>query len=178
LSTDEYLSAIAIDPRDPNVVYAGTSDLGGWGTGGSFKSVDGGVSWTRTGNGAVYITLIDPGNPDGHNSLIAGPCDPLFDAFAYDPHGSGTLFCGGNAKVFRSADVGKNWTEAGSGLRGHVNSLAFGSQGSKLYPATSGGLFEINLDSLDDKSGQPSLPDHDSAAYPQSSRYRPIRRPL
>lgn len=178
LSTDEYLSAIAVDPRDPNVVYAGTSDLGGWGTGGLFKSVDGGASWTRTGNGAVYTLLIDPGNPDKLNSFIAGPCDPLFDAFAYDPRG-GTLYCGGDAKVLRSTNAGKNWTEVGSGLRGHVNALAFGSQDPrKLYAATSGGLFEINLDSLDDNSDQLSVAGHDSAAAGQSKKDRPFRRRL
>ena len=176
MSTDEYLSAIAIHPRDANVIYAGTSDLGGWGTGGTFKSVDGGVSWTRTGNGAVYFLLIDPGNPDGPNSLIAGPCDVISGVFVYDPQDSRTLYCGAVGQVFRSADAGKNWTEVGSGLRGRVNSLAFGSQDSRnLYAATSGGLFEINLDSLNDNSAQLSLPDQDPAAAGQSRKDRRFR---
>lgn len=161
LTTEEYISTIALDPRNPDVVYAGTADLGGWGTGGLFKSVDGGVSWRKLTNGAVYFPLlIDPRNPDtiylgGARSTDGGetwtnlraPCDPYFGAFAFDPQGSGTVYCGDNAKVFRSADAGASWSEVGSGLRGRVNSLTFDPQNpTTLYAATSGGVFAITLD--------------------------------
>jgi len=158
LSSVEYISALAIDPRNPNVIYASTADVGGWGAGGLFKSVDAGVSWRKLSDGAVYLLLIDPGNPD---TIVSGgwstdggetwsplniPCDRYFGAFAFDPQGSGTLYCGDNAKVFRTADAGKSWSEVGTGLRGRVNSLTFDAlEPTTLYAATSGGVFAVSL---------------------------------
>ena len=48
--------ALAINPTSPNIVYAGT------GTGGVFKSTDGGASWSATNNGLTNLDVISLGH--------------------------------------------------------------------------------------------------------------------
>jgi len=163
------VGVIAVDPQNPNIVYAGT-ESGGWGASGLWKSMDGGASWqnfTGTGTDEVYALLIDPRSPgtiyysDGsslHDSTDGGMTwtatmlpDTCFDTLVMDPQDSSTLYCGGvnDAKVFRSADAGVSWTDVGSGLRGNVNSLTFESQDPRtLYAGTDGGLFAITFEAL------------------------------
>ncbi len=55
------IPALAIDPTTPTTIYAGTFNLG------VFKSMDGGVSWSRMGNGmpanVVSALVINPKTP-------------------------------------------------------------------------------------------------------------------
>jgi hypothetical protein len=57
--------ALAIDPQNPNILYAGTER---WGR--VFKSTDGGATWSGTSlTRTVWALAIDPQNP---NILYAG----------------------------------------------------------------------------------------------------------
>ena len=46
-------SSLAVDPRDPNVVYVG-----------GFKSIDGGETWNFMEGGGDTALVMDPSNPD------------------------------------------------------------------------------------------------------------------
>jgi len=91
--------ALAIDPQNPNIVYASTS-------GGVFKSGNGGANWSAANSGLpvgyfARSLAIDPRNP---STLYAG--------------GSCTVL--GSCGIFKSTDGGTSWSPANSGLDGAV----------------------------------------------------------
>jgi photosystem II stability/assembly factor-like uncharacterized protein len=82
------VSAMAIDPKTPTTLYAGTPD------GGLFKSTDGGAQWTAKGEGLTnaYISEIA-----SINTIATIAIDPLTPT---------TLCVGTDTGVFKSADAG------------------------------------------------------------------------
>jgi photosystem II stability/assembly factor-like uncharacterized protein len=102
--------SLAIDPQDPNTLYATCANSCPPGSE-LFKSTDGGANWTAFGEGlpanGVLTIAIDPLNPD-------------------------TLYAVLRAGLFKSTDGGANWIAAGSGLPtgngGSVVSLAIDPQ--------------------------------------------------
>ena len=94
LAKDAYVSSLAIDPKNSAVVYAGTigtvTVLGG--TGGVFKSTDGGQSWRKVGQ-------------SGHVAALA--IDPVDSAFVYAGYRVRSQFDSGG--VYRSSDGGETW---------------------------------------------------------------------
>lgn len=110
------VTALAIDPRRTETVYAGTLD-------GIFKTVDGGHVWTRLGESL----------PDSYIS-----------ALVLDPTNPGILYIGGRAGVFKSRDGGVTWESSIDGLTNrNVLSLAISRVSpALLYAGTNGsGLF-------------------------------------
>ena len=111
--------ALAIDPQNPDTVYAGTS-------GGVFKTTNGGTSWKLSNSGlpaghVARTLVIDPGNP---NTLYAGG-----ECGAY-----------GACPMFKSTDGAKSWSPINSGLEAVivVKSLAIDPQNTgTLYAGTS-----------------------------------------
>ncbi|MBI1922345.1 MAG: hypothetical protein HYS23_14815, partial [Geobacter sp.] len=64
------INSIAIDPQQPNTLYAGTSDAG------IFKSSDGGNAWTQINNGLGSLNVLSIAiNQKNPNSLVAGTAD-------------------------------------------------------------------------------------------------------
>ncbi|HTM51659.1 MAG TPA: hypothetical protein VL285_23350 [Bryobacteraceae bacterium] len=92
------ISALAIDPRNPDTVYAIESDTR------VFKTADAGASWT-----AVYS---EPTTPRGLTVL------------RIDPQTSGTMYAGTPVGVFKTTNDGANWSAVNAGLpndgNGHV----------------------------------------------------------
>jgi photosystem II stability/assembly factor-like uncharacterized protein len=84
------ITVIVIDPKDADVVYAGTDNAG------IYKSIDGGVSWKPVHNGlgraSIYSLVIDPLRP---SNLYAG------------------VIQGG---VYRTTDGGEHWAVANEGF--------------------------------------------------------------
>ncbi len=86
---DNYdVRSLAVDPANPDVVYAGYP-------GRLYKSTDGGVTWNRADNGL---------KGSGANSLVIDPVNPS------------VLYASGNQGVFKSTDGGGNWVAASDGL--------------------------------------------------------------
>ena len=94
--------ALAIDPRNSNVVYAGTA------LGGVWKSTNGGDSWApltdKQPSLAVGALTLDPQNPD---IIYAGTGEPTLGLDNY--YGAGML---------KSTDGGQSWTLLGANVFG------------------------------------------------------------
>ncbi|MGI8919430.1 MAG: Calx-beta domain-containing protein [Pyrinomonadaceae bacterium] len=106
---NNYVSALAIDPGNSAIIYAGTDA-------GLFKSTNGGETWTPRGN-LYYATLL---TIDPHNSTI-------IYALAYDSDDSFT--------VFKSIDSGNTWNRSDGNVTTHfcyVNAMVL----DPLNPAT------------------------------------------
>ncbi len=96
------IGAVAIDPKNHNVVWAGTGETNprndvSWGDG-IYKTTDGGKTWTNAGLGtthAIASIVIDPRDP---NTVVVGA---LGDVFADSP----------DRGVYRTDDGGKSWTK-------------------------------------------------------------------
>lgn len=119
------LTALAIDPQNPNRLYAGFQ------RGGVMVSQDGGVSWTASSSGmnpetSVLDLVTDLANP---GVLYAATPD---------------------SGVYVSTDSGATWMAINDGLltRAAV-SLALSTDGSILYLATTGGgVFRLGTPDL------------------------------
>ncbi len=86
-----FLISIAIDPTNPQLVYAGS-----WGAG-VFKSQDGGQNWQASNHGLGNLYI---------NSLALDPARP---AILY----AGTY----KNQVYKSIDHGNSWTWSGTGMQ-------------------------------------------------------------
>ncbi|MGH8399163.1 MAG: hypothetical protein ACRETA_13105, partial [Gammaproteobacteria bacterium] len=141
--------ALAIDPNNTDIIYAGTSQRVILGTGNSaffgppdssqalFKSTDGGNSWIQLGSG------FPSGNTGNARNLFLGQD---INVVIVDPADSNTLYLSCFSGVFRSTDGGQNWT-AGTGVVGDARSLVLDTStpvGSRiLYTGISGkGAFQ------------------------------------
>ncbi len=99
--------AIAIDPNNPETIYAGSGECSylqgfiGFDGKGIFKSTDGGATWTRITNGIGPITNFGDLAVSPYNSNL------VIGAMA-----SGYFFSGDlpNEGIWRSSDAGLSWT--------------------------------------------------------------------
>lgn len=135
------VAALAIDPQNPNNVYAGSGEPNCYAANkGIYDSADGGLSWidTQSGIGCLSAIVIDPQNTgtvyagswfnggvnkstdEGRTWTVissglppATNFGPWVNALAIDPRNSGTLFAGAN-RVFKSIDGGANWVAMNS----------------------------------------------------------------
>ena len=127
------IQSLAIDPTNPETLYAGTES-------GVFKSTDGGASWDNVNSALkVFSIVIDPRKPstlyassfgvfksiDGGANWSAAssglpgiPTLPLVEvgALAIDPQNPETLYAGTRTGVFKSRDGGASWNATNSGL--------------------------------------------------------------
>jgi photosystem II stability/assembly factor-like uncharacterized protein len=131
-----FVRALAIDPRHPKTIYAGTER-------GFFKSTDAGASWTAPDTASTPRTVtslaVDPRNSQvlyaGTYNGVAKSTEggrswryrnrglarryvleePLVAAVAVDPHepqtvyAGGTAWAGGTGGIFRSVDGAHRW---------------------------------------------------------------------
>ncbi|MCB1640547.1 MAG: hypothetical protein KDI37_02365 [Xanthomonadales bacterium] len=101
------IGAMALDPADPNVLYAGTGDHRRnrsftFGAGGLLKSVDGGENWALLG-AEVF-------NPVYTQPIGDFPQYRAISTIAIDPRDSARLIVGTNHGLYLSADAGQTWT--------------------------------------------------------------------
>lgn len=157
--TSGRVNAIAIDPRNNDVVYIGAAEGGIW------KTTDGGVTWTALTDDQVSLAsgsiALDPNHPDtvyvgtGEENFasdsyygagilkstdggatwvnIVGPfLRDKIGALVVHPTNSQILICTSTLGVWRSADGGAAWTQVLSGAAG--TSLAIDpTNGDNVY---------------------------------------------
>jgi glucose/arabinose dehydrogenase len=96
-------SAIAVDPLNPSIVYAGRlGDGSDDGRGGMYKSTNSGETWVTMNRGPI-----PPGQKDR---------DPSVYALAVDPRTTSTIYVVTGAGVFKSTGAGEGWAAVNSGL--------------------------------------------------------------
>jgi len=122
---------LAIDPRPPNMLYAGVNVLANSPqdelNAGVFKSADGGATWS-----SVYKRGL--------------PADAYIQALAVDPHTSTTLYVGVTfGGVFQSDDGGANWRPLSTGQKFEaVRALVIDPrEPTTIYALTTNGIFSI-----------------------------------
>ncbi len=126
------VTAMAIDPRDPNVVYVGVyqSAFNDAGCAGVFKSVNGMASWKAIGP-RVHVSSLAVDPTDSRVVDAGGLNSPYF--FRPPPG------------LFETSDGGANWSAEGGRLGElGVNALAFDPSGT-LHVATESGVFEFQF---------------------------------
>jgi photosystem II stability/assembly factor-like uncharacterized protein len=120
---DVTISAMVLDPTNPEVVYASTAFS-------MYKTVDGGVSWFPIGGSGVSL-IIDPSNPttlyaglspvggvvksvDGGETFLPasnGIGTPAVFTLAIDPNHPNVLYAGTQGfGAFKSSDGARTWT--------------------------------------------------------------------
>ena len=159
---------LALDPRRPTVLYAGTS-------GGVYKSVNRATRWDKVNNGlvppevlkssralGVTVILVDPHAPDtvyaatlsgiykstnGAQSWIRiaeSLPDQMISAMVLDRARAGVIYAASREGVHRSEDGGATWRAMNSGLASlNIRSLVQSPTDAKtLYVGTNGsGLY-------------------------------------
>jgi photosystem II stability/assembly factor-like uncharacterized protein len=111
-------AAIAIDPIDTSILYAGTSNREGsqfsnaatQPGAGLFKSTDGGASWIRLGSS------YPSSSPSNANIFF----NQALNVVIVDPADNRIVYLASNSGLFRSTDGGLNWNKVANGT---VNSL-------------------------------------------------------
>jgi len=121
------IESIAIDPKNPDVVYAGTWHL-------AWKTTDGGASWHHINKGMiedsdVFSIIVDSTNP---SVVFASACSGIYksqsagDSFQkiqgipfsarrtrvlkQDPSNPAIVYAGTTEGLWKTSDAGKTWT--------------------------------------------------------------------
>jgi len=120
------ISALAFNPKDAKIVYAGAA------TGGVFKSLDRGVSWRPIFDNQAVLPIgdvaVDPNNP---NVLYVG---------TGEANGGHNNFSG--AGVFKSTDAGSTWKLSGLETTTAIGRIVIDpSNSNRVYVAAIGSYF-------------------------------------
>jgi regulation of enolase protein 1 (concanavalin A-like superfamily) len=169
------VSSIVFDPRDSNVLYAGTGEgyfnqdaIGGAGI---FKSTDGGASWAQlpatapaaTPNfddtnrlafsldGAVLLAATNHGvfrSTDGGLSFAATTVSGWMGQVVFSPNDSNDALAAGFGAVYVTHDSGQSWTAA-SGLQGGRIEVGYSKSDGSIYASVddNGGSLYRSFDS-------------------------------
>jgi photosystem II stability/assembly factor-like uncharacterized protein len=151
-------SPLAIDPRNPQVLYAGGRGVS--------KSSDGGLTWRRSGLGRTPVPAVAV-DPSEAGTLYAGTNAGVLKstnagatwqrlhgaldgarvrALAADPRHHRTVFAGTESGVFWSTDGGLSWHRFTRLPHRPFRALAVDRSAGLLYAgADGGGIFELKL---------------------------------
>lgn len=110
------VTAFAISPKDPDVLYAGMKNSG------IYKSIDGGISWRPAHSGLADITV---------------------ESLVIDFQDTQILYAGTPSGIFKSEDGGEKWSRIGEGnyllVDPQDNSHLYGRDGDNILESTDQG---------------------------------------
>jgi photosystem II stability/assembly factor-like uncharacterized protein len=144
LTETRHIGQIAIDPKDPNIVYVAA--VGYHFTSnperGLYKTIDGGKTWNRvlylSDKVGVVSVVVDPKNPA---NVFAATYDKQRVPWNFDEGGPET-------GIHRSKDAGKTWARLGGGLpTGKLARIGFA-----IYPKNPSIIYTI----IDNQNPRPS----------------------
>lgn len=166
LGLEQRVQSLAIDPKNPNVLYAG---VGGFLSGTLYKSTDAGENWIDLENGrpifnTVSCLAIDPGNTnivyagtDGRGILFKttdggqtwnatglGETSRVIDMVAISPQANNRIYAGVRfGGLYVSNDGGISWQkETLPDSVQNCTDLVFDSANEYVYAATGFGCFK------------------------------------
>lgn len=96
------VQSMALDPTNPNILYAGTGE-------GFFETVEG-SSNTAAVRGAGIFKTVDGGTTWTHLSNTSGPQWYFVNRIAISPTNSSVILAATNSGIWRSTDAGNSWT--------------------------------------------------------------------
>lgn len=171
---DAVITAIVVDPRDGNVVFASSWTRDTAAGGGVFRSGDGGRTWSEAGlaGQAVRALAMSPSNPD---ILVAGTLDGIYcssdgakswerisperdpelknlDSLAFDPRDPQTIYAGTFHLPWKTTDGGRTWHPVHEGMidDSDVMSLLIDqSDARRIYASACSGIYRS-----DDRAAQ------------------------
>lgn len=151
---------VEVDPKNPDIVYAGTGDLHDQPGDGIYKSTDAGLNWTHITNslvvGRTSQILIDPVNTDIIYFVSSSRVIKSTDAgvswdvklnvgdiphMVMDPTNPNILVVGGGGEIVRSTDGGETWTsDLASNIsgKGRITMGLSKKDPSRLYASVGG----------------------------------------
>jgi len=151
---------LAVDPRNPQVLYAGGGLRGG---GKIARTKDGGLTWQETAVPANLFGLwVDPlvarrvyattdsglwiSSDGGAHWAAAGFTGKRVTALALDPEHPDTLLCGvANEGISRSEDGAVSWLPSSAGLvNTWLSTLAIAPDTGRIYAAGWGGVYRTD----------------------------------
>lgn len=151
------VNALAVDPRDANVLFVGASEGGVW------RTRDGGATWAPLTD-TQLVRKLPSGVSKGTLSIGALAIDPARSQTIYAGTGDPNVACcfaGAALGVFRSTDSGNTWVPTGanlnqSGCRNAAMSqavvnriLVVTRRPALVYAATNMGVFSYLEDGAD-----------------------------
>ena len=142
------IAAMALDPVNPNTIYAGTGEsFTGYQGVGMFKSVDRGATWTFL-SATSTDTSVNPSGIDWWyvNRIAVNPTNPNI-ILAGTTTGTSTGGVTANGKVYRSINGGNSWSKVGDfqGLDvkfdpNNANNAIVGSDDGYVYYSSNAGV--------------------------------------
>jgi photosystem II stability/assembly factor-like uncharacterized protein len=163
---DAVITAIVVDPRDRDVLFASSWTREGAANGGVFRSADGGRTWSDAGlaGQAVRALVMAPSNP---KILTAGTLDGVyrsidaskswqrispeghaelrnFDSLAVDPHDPEIIYAGTFHLPWKTTDGGRTWNAIHEGMidDSDVMSLLIdGADPRRIYASACSGIY-------------------------------------
>ena len=150
---------IRVDPRDPRVVYIGTTKHEAVTGNGIWRSVDSGRTWDRANSGMrndtdVNVILAHPARP---GLLLAGTFEGIYLStddsaswqmvnssvtwdMEYDPAEPDVVYAGTEDGIFLSLDFGETWQNISFNLpTGEITALAVNCNGTVVYAGVAQG---------------------------------------
>ena len=166
---DAVITAIVVDPRDGNLLFASSWTRDSAAGGGVYRSADGGRSWSGTGlvGQAVRALALAPSDP---NILVAGTLDGVyrspdagkswerispehheelrnFDSLAIDPRDPRIIYAGTFHLPWKTEDGGRNWKPIHQGMidDSDVMSLLLDEADPRhIYASACSGIYRSN----------------------------------
>jgi photosystem II stability/assembly factor-like uncharacterized protein len=166
LRPDAVITAIVVDPRDGEVMFASSWTRDAVMGGGVYRSVDGGRTWSAAGlaGQAVRALAMAPSDP---NELVAGTLDGIYrsldgskswerispehheelrnlDSLAIDPRDPQMIYAGTFHLPWKTADGGRTWRPIHEGMidDSDVMSLLIdGADARRVYASACSGIY-------------------------------------
>ena len=157
LSPVGFTYAIAVDPSNSDIVYAG-------GNPGLFKTTNAGTDWIDICSGLTGYVYAIAINPNNTSCVFAGTPNGVFkstnsgvewtnigctgvNALLIDPNGTDTIYAGTDNGVFKSTIGGGNWTAVNQGFEDSTVLCLGIDPNNYLFAGTDGtGLYRWSLD--------------------------------